>query len=294
MRKNRQRLTKLTLLVLFLAFLLIFKDQLTKFLPKKSNMVFPNFNKTQIKELTLVNPSGTIIVFKKNNHWYLKKNNQEFKANEEIVNNIINDLSHLKKEDLVATNKNRFRDLGIDKSKISFNLANQHHNLYIGNNYSLNKSYFKVDNENEVFVGEGFDNFLNTSDFRDLKVYLVNNENDVASLQIEFDNEKLSIEKKNNDWIINNKAAAKDKVDFFINDLKTLKADDILDKNNNLSILQPDLVISVKENSKLRQAQFFNQDQDNYLLKISNSDLTYQVSASVFSSLKKEEKDFLE
>lgn len=292
MRKTKSRLFKLTLLFLGLMFLFIFKTQFSNFFGQKTPLVFPDLKTQSVQEITLFGEK-TIFLYKKNNLWFVKEKKAEFPADQERIQTLINNLVNLKKEEIVSTNKTKHQNFGIGKEKISFKTKDKDLTIFIGKATSLNKTYLRINNQNEVFIGEGFNNAFNPDDYRDLLVHLINEEDKINQLEIDSDGKKIILEKKGNEWLINNKKAKKEKVDFFINDLKMLKADDILTKKINLPA-NYQLQIKLKEKNQEKSARFYPEEETNYFLKTSNSDLIYQLSAASVTSLKKEEKDFID
>ncbi len=292
MRKTQSRFFKLTLLLLTLLLLFIFKTQFANFFDQKTPLVFPDLKTQSVQEITLFGEKTTSL-YKKNDIWFVKEKKAEFRADQERIKTLVNNLVNLKKEEIVSTNKTKQQNFAIGKEKISFKTKDKNLTIFIGKAASLNKTYLRVNNQNEVFIGEGFNNAFYPDDYRDLLVHLINNEDKINQLEIDSDGKKIVLEKKKNDWLINNKKAKQEKVDFFINDLKMLKADDILTKKINLPA-NYQLQIKLKENNQEKSAYFYPEDENNYFLKTSNSDLIYQLSAASVSSLKKEEKDFIE
>jgi len=296
MKRNKKRLIQLVV-VLFIAFaLIIIKNQSagwrTKFLPQKLNQPFLLLKKEEITEM-LITKDKTTSLYKKGGLWFTKKDNNEFRADEERINKIIESLINLKKGDTISSNKNKHKDLGIDKQKIEIKMSGKSYVIYIGNSTGLSNNYVRIGDENEVFVSSGFEEAFTSDDYRDLLVHLINAETKVISIEINFDDKKTVLSKKGNDWKIGDKSAKKDRVDFFLNDLKTLKANDILVKETNFPTVIP-TSITIKEGAQEKSIDFYLQDENNYLAKTSVSEFIYQIPAAYVASLKKEEKDFVE
>jgi uncharacterized pyridoxamine 5'-phosphate oxidase family protein len=275
--------------------LLIIKDNLQKLIPKKSTKVFNLLKKNDIKEIEIETNDKKIKIYKKDDHWLIKKENAEFIADKQRVDKIIDAFINLEKEEVVSNNPKNFKNLGIDKQKITLITDEKKYTVYIGNPASFEKNYLKINDENNVFIASGFSNLLSPDDFRDLNLYLLTDENKVNHFKIAiYPQIEFSLTKKNNDWFINEKKVKKERVDYFINDLKTLKANDILPPNTPLPTFFPELTITVKEDSLEKTVYFLKKDQNNYYLQIKDNNQIYQIASVYVSSLKKEEKDFLE
>ena len=297
MKRNKKRLIQLVI-VLFVAFtLIIIKNQSAswraKFLPQKSNKPFSLLKKEEITEL-LITKDKTTSLYKKGEFWFTKKDNNEFRADEERINKIVESLINLKKGDIVSSNKNKHQDLGINKQKIEIKIPGKSYVIYIGNTSGMSNNFVRIDNENEVFTSAGFEEVFTSDDYRDLLLHLVNHEAKVTSIEIYFDDKKTVLSKKGNAWKIGNKSVKKDRVDFFINDLKTLKAKDIFKKPENYQPVDLEVSITVKESNQEKNIRFYYGDEENYSANITTSNFDYTIVSAYVASLKKEEKDFLE
>ena len=158
----------------------------------------------------------------------------------------------------------------------------------------MSNNFVRIDDENEVFVTSGFEDVFTSEDYRDLEVHLVNDETKITSIEINFNDTKTTITKKGVNWKIDDKTAKKDRVDFFINDLKTLKAKDILPKKQNYPTINPELSIKITEADKEKNIGFYPENEENYLAIVEKSDFDYLIASAYVASLKKEEKDFVE
>lgn len=292
MKKNKKRIFYLLVGLFFVILILLIKNNLQKIFPKKTNRVFYDLNKEKVTEIIIDKNNKIIKIYKKQNQWFLKKNNIEYHADEDKINQIINAFSNLEKLEIISTNQKKFKDLGIGNQKISLVSNDKKYQLFIGFSSSLEKNYLKVNDENEVFIGEGFYNLLSNDDFRDLKVALIKNEDDVNFIEIDYSEKKLILIRKSQDWYLNEKKVKKEKIDFLINDIATLKANDILLKENQIPQILPEIKLKIKEKNKEKQAYFIKKDENNYYLQILEEKNLYLISSFFVSSIKKEEKDF--
>lgn len=291
--KNKRRFYYLLITIILIFTIFFLKNNWSKIIPQKSNKIFPDLKQEAIKEIQIETETSNTRIYKKDNRWFLKKNSLEYHADEDKINRIISAFINLEKLEVVSNNPDKFKDLGIDKQKVTLiNNFNKKYPLYIGSLSSTEKNYLKTEKNNEVFLGEGFSNFLLTDDFRDLKIYLIKNEEDINFIEIEHGGKKIIINKKNQDWYLNDKKIKKEKVDFFINELATMKANDILAKDSPLPLILPELKIKVKEKNKEIIMYFIKKDENNYYLQIENEKNLYLISSFYLNSLKKEEKDF--
>lgn len=296
MKKLTNKLIKLSVLLVLLIVIFIINNKVTSlFVPKKDLQLFAQLNKNDFSQLNIISATKETILYKKNDQWFLKKDSLEYKADEERVNNIIDNILAFKKEEVVSNNKNKHQELGIGQQLVRFKVKNKTISIYIGKTSGITKNYVRINDENEVYVTEGFTDIFYPDDYRDLSVHFISDENKITSVTINYSGKNTILDKKNNDWFTNDKKLKKERIDFFLNDLKTLKATDIYkDENINNELIEPALIIIAKEGSKEQKADFFTKDKDKYLLKTSNSNHIFEIASGYVESLKKEEKDFSE
>lgn len=296
MRNASKRFFKLLVIFLFFVGIFLFIEKIPVLL-KKENKTF-SFKKEIIKGLTITQEKEVVTLKNNNKLWLIN----DFPADKERVDKIIESLLNLKKEEIISGNKNKYKELEVDgKRKIEFG----NHIVYIGKTYSYGKSYFRVDNDPNVYLAdEDLSAIFYPKDFRDLKVYFVNDENKVDRIEERWGEKFLKLMKKESKWFVTTDAklsftkaveGKKDRVDFFINDIKTLKGDEIFDKKSvNLSNYQVDLSIIVGEGRKEKKGVFYKKDEEKYYFYQEGSNYIYQIPAAYVASLKKEEKDLVE
>ncbi len=297
MKKPTKRFFK----VLFVFVLLIGVFSFIQKLPdlfKKDKRIFEILNKESVKQVMIVDGEDKTTTDKKNKQWLIN----DFPADKERIEKIIETILELKKEEMVSRNKNKYADFEVNgKQKIEFN----NHVVYIGKIYSYGKSYFRVDNDPNVYVAdEDLSGFFYPKDFRDTRVYFINDENKVNRIEEQWEEKFLKLTKKESKWFVVSEGkpssakateGKKDRVDFFINDIKTLKGDDAFDKKSvNLSNYQPDLSITVDEGGKEKKGVFYKIDNEKYYFYQEGSNYVYQIPAAYVASLKKEEKDLVQ
>jgi len=288
MRKNRRRLVILTIVcVLFILFLGSKEKVFNLVKPPTPTLITAKAD--SFNQITIKTATKTTNLVKKNGVWVVKQQNLEYPADQARIQQIIENVLLLKKDEIVSSNKNRQLGLGIDQQKIELKNNFQKFDLYIGKNASSAQYYVRFNNENDVFLGAGLDNILYPDDFRDLQLHFVNDENQVKAVVINYDGSQLTLRKTNDQWTVNNKAAKTDRIDYFLNDLKTLKGSNIV--TNAVISDQPDLTIKINNNGELLA---YIKDQDNYYVKVNKTNFTYEVAAAYINALKKTAPDFSE
>lgn len=296
MGKNTFRIFSLIGVIILLILGVSIKNKLTLISSTKIIQPFSNIKPNLLKQIIFDNGIQKNVIYNKDNVWYIKLNNIEYKADQTRIDNIINSISSIKKDNVVSTNKKKHVEFGIDKQSVTIETNIGKQIIYIGKNYSINKNYLRINNENEVIIGNGFDTVFYPEDYRDLSVNFIQDESKVTNISIsQFDIVKLDLEYKNNKWLTkSNTEIKKEKVDFLINDLKTLKASNFItdEQFNNIQSGEY-LTINIKENNKEKIANFYtiNNNTEQYLLKTNQSNLIFEVASANVQSVNKKEED---
>lgn len=256
---------------------------------KKDLSFFPNFRKDALNKLVFISDKGKVEIVKKNDRWLIG----EFPADPEKVATALEALGSLKKDNIVSVNPAKYKDFGLEgKTKIQFDK----HALYVGAGAGYNQTYVRADRDPLVYaVAADFANLFYSQEFRDLGVYLLEDENKAEAIALSWGDQFLSLVKKNNDWLLNGQKAKTEAVDFLLNEIKTLKGSDIFKKESLALTGYPiELTLAIKEKGQEKKAIIYMKDKETYYLAREGWAFVYQLAPAYVSSLKKEEKDLLE
>ncbi len=293
--RTKKRLDFLLGVMVVVAILLICKTQFSAFLSSKTVLAFPDLKKNNITSLDLISDKQTTHLYKKNSHWFAKEKDIEMKADTAKVSTVINAISQLKKTEAISNNKKNHIKFGINKKRLEFKDKSTKKVIFIGDPVNLGQNYIRIDNENEVFATGGFSTVFNIDEFRDLSVNFILNEDEVSQIKLQSLTDEFTVMEKTNDWYINDQKVEREKVTFFINDLKTVKANDILtaDKIDLKSFTKIE-DITIEENDSAKAVHIYKEDENNFDLSIDNSLEIYRLNANTVASLIKTRDDFLQ
>ncbi|PIP64415.1 hypothetical protein COW96_02625 [Candidatus Roizmanbacteria bacterium CG22_combo_CG10-13_8_21_14_all_33_16] len=291
MKRNQQRNFWLGLSTVILLFVLIFGNRIiAKFKPTSPFLFL--FDKKQIIKINVLNANKKIYLKNKNNQWFVIQDKVEFTADQERINTILDTLKALKKEDIVSNNKEKQFEFGINNIAIEFSTKDEGWKLYLGKNYSSTQLYVKTGDNEDIFLASDLSNILYPEDFRDLNLHLIDDENKLTQIELDDNVNKLILIKKKDKWYVEDKEAKKDRVDFLINDLKTLSANDITKEKQQLPEFS-DFTITLKAN-KQNILKTFYKDETNSWVLMNNNNVAYVISSIYLNGLKKTEKDLVE
>lgn len=289
MNKTTKRLLKLAIILIFFLLLFILIKNVLVLFPARV-YVFASLKKEPIQKLVFTLDKKKITVTKKNNQWTTENFPADFERIEQLVDSLIN----LKKDDIASQNKNTYAEFAVEgKRKIEFNS----HVLYIGSADSFSRTYFRADTDPLVYISTiDFSSLLAQEDFRELNVLLITDESKVNKIVFSIKDKTIEVEKKKDVWMMRNgKKAKKEQVDFWINDIKTLKGNDIFaEKSIDFSKRDKEMTISIKEGDKEKKGVFYKKDEDSYYFHQEKSGYIYYIPAVSVTSVQKEEKDLIE
>ena len=231
MEKNRKRLILLAA-CLFIITLLVIRTNTSLFLPSKQPFIF-TLNEQDIISLTLTGEQKKQTVVKDKTKWTIKKDGQIYNADLEKVQALIKTLNGITKETIVSKNINKHIELGIGIQSIVIKTQDKNDTIYVGKEHTGDICYAKLNDEDEVFLGNGLANISLDEDFRDLKTHLLKNESQIKSISINSDEGDVLLVKKKSDWMIGDKKALINPVTYFLDNLKNLTASDIIGSSGN-------------------------------------------------------------
>ena len=291
MKRNQQRNFWLGLSTVILLFVLIFGNRIiAKFKPTSPFLFL--FDKKQIIKINVLNANKKIYLKNKNNQWFVIQDKVEFTADQERINTILDTLKALKKEDIVSNNKEKQFEFGINNIAIEFSTKDEGWKLYLGKNYSSTQLYVKTSDNEDIFLASDLSNILYPEDFRDLNLHLIDDENKLTQIELDDNVNKLILIKKKDKWYVEDKEAKKDRVDFLINDLKTLSANDITKEKQQLPEFS-DFTITFKTDKQSVLKSYYK-DKTNSWVLMNNNNVAYVISSIYLNGLKKTEKDLVE
>lgn len=223
----------------------------------------------------------------KDGQWQIQINNELYPAETSRINEVVEYLKKLEIKNIASNNA--------DKNKESFQLNkeitlkdsnNKSYTIYIGKISQTGDLYVRIKGQNTIFIAENLNGLLLPSDFRDLNVHLVNENDEPSEIKVKGSN-SFVLKKDKDNWIINGKPADKTKVDNFIFDLKNLRAEDIIKKQERNN---PILTLIIKAGNQ--ESQFYvYKDQDEFF--INNKDYDYKLSSNQVELLNKPAEEFL-
>ena len=165
MRKNKQRLTYLIIIICLFGLFLAFKNEVMNFLKPKTPFLFSKISQKDITSMEINYNGQNTLLFLKNQNWLIKKDSQEYPADTEKINKIIKAVFSLKKDEIVANNKNKHPEMGINNNKIVVKTKNQTTTVYVGKQAGTNSNYVRINEENQIFLVEGLTSELLAEDF---------------------------------------------------------------------------------------------------------------------------------
>ncbi|MEI6532369.1 MAG: DUF4340 domain-containing protein [Candidatus Roizmanbacteria bacterium] len=275
--KNKQQKRLLSLSIATFALIILFAViiYIPPFFPKSSSKPYSLLNISQIKSIVLDQSGKKIQFIPDNGTWKVVQNNTTYDSNQEKVSSIIKALTDVTKNNPVSTNKNNHSQFGINSQYIEFETNNQKNRIYIGDSQGIGNNYVRFNDENNIYVGQGFSEVFSSTEFRNLKLNLVKDEKLVNNVKITAPESTIMLEKK-------------DSTISFISTLQTLEGTDILrsaPSDNPLG--NPILQISFVEGVNTKTLDIYTKDESSYYAKTNTGPNIYVLNTSTVDTLKK-------
>lgn len=287
------RLIVLSVVILLLLAAITTKDILGRLFGPKPGKPFSAIKKELVSEIALQDDQARQRIYKKSGKWFVTKEGFEYPADAERISGLIDSMIGFTEGDPVSSNKSRHKDLGIGKDLVSLSADGKTYTLYIGEQTGTTSNYVRVGDENNVYVTSGFDTAFTPEDYRDLSIRAVTSEDKVTTITLLNEGNEVLLTKDKDAWKANGAAAQREKVDFYINDVKTLRATDRV-KNSEVSTdATPSLTVNIRESGKDTSVFFFPKDETTYFLRVGMNGPVYTIQAAYVESLKKTQADFL-
>ncbi len=287
MKINFDRIAVMSI-TLFLFIVIFVASDKFNFLSYTSEPPVINLQKEKINQIVIDDGRKTIDILQQNNIWLVEKNNLLYQADQVRVNNLLTAVSNIKKDTLVS--KLNPTQYGIGKQKVTLISPDKIYVLYIGNTSVGSTHYVKIGDQPEIVTAEGLDTAFSPDDYRDLSPNLVRDENLVSSVEVNHDSTSFKLESIKDDWFIDGKKVPQERVSFFLNDLKTVQADDIVKSDQELPA--PDLTLSVTEDNQMKQIDCYAIGTD-YYLKVPGKNELFKLKLDDIAMFKKTPDDFL-
>ena len=236
--------------------------------------------------------AGNIYLYKNKSQWFLKKGYISYPADQKKIQTLLASLATMESDQIVSDNPAKRTDFGIGKNELILHTINKSYRYEIGVLPETDDAFVTINHGASVYQVPSLAMEFQ-DDYRNLLPLSSLINADVADVTEQYDNESLSLTQNKSDWQINGKQAIRERVDYFLNDLETLRATDMT--NSPPSYTNPTLTITISGHKKKTTAiSLFSVDENDYALMITGYPFTYIVPSPYVAGLKKTEEDFLE
>ena len=207
--------------------------------------LFPNFNKESVTKIEITASAETTTLVKENNQW-LVASMENYPADAEGVEDVLDKVTELKTTGLVSSNPEKQAQFEVDSSGAEAKLldasGNVRAHLFLGKNTpGYLSSYVRAADSNNVYVGKGnlkatFDKGTRT--WKDRTIFSFN-KGDVTHLTIKSEGEEIELEMgADSEWQMTKPeafAAKQTELDSLLDSLSALDTDDFAAEAGNLS-----------------------------------------------------------
>jgi len=239
--KNKQLLILLGIFVVLLVVVFISKNPFSKYeKTAESGSLFPNFNKDNIAKIETIKSENKTVLIKNAGKW-LVKTMDNYPADQEEVEKLIDKVAEFETSQLISKNPEKQSIFEVDNSGLEAKLYNSSGELladfFVGKNGpDFMSTYVRKADSDKVYLVDGylksiFDKGERT--WKDRSIFDFNKE-DITQLTIVSENQKIVIPKdEEGNWKIIEPEAAdakKDEVDKIADKFSTLEASDFAEE----------------------------------------------------------------
>lgn len=217
------------------------KSEYTKKL-EAASLLFPDFNKENVTKIEITASGETTTLAKENNQW-LVASMENYPADAEGVEDVLDKVTELKTTGLVSSNPEKQAQFEVDSSGAEAKLldagGNVQAHLFLGKTTpGYLSSYVRTADSNNVYVGKGnlkatFDKGTRT--WKDRTIFSFN-KGDVTHLSIKSEEEEIELEMDaEGKWQMTKPeaiAALEPELDALLDSLSDLDTDDFADAND--------------------------------------------------------------
>ena len=292
MKKNLKRSIILTSILALLA-VLYFLPSLSKkiYSPEKKLLNL----KGQIQELEVQFAKDKIQKLKREkDQWIVEYQGKKIPADQERVEKILSALNNLAYSEIVSKNAEKQAEtLQLKNKYIKIKTsADEQAKIWIGKSAGVNKVFIRLQDSNEVLIVEDLASLLLPEDLRDLNIGFLKNPDDVEQLILESAAKKISLTKKGQNWMVNEKKAENLNVQNYLITLQDMKAQDLVSADEQ-PLQNPVLTLQITEKGETKTFQISKLQEDYLISNSERKEFLFKISSFQFQNIDKTEADFL-
>ena len=267
--------------------------------------LFPNFNKESVTKIEITASAETTTLVKENNQW-LVASMENYPADAEGVEDVLDKVTELKTTGLVSSNPEKQAQFEVDSSGARAKLldasGNVRAHLFLGKNTpGYLSSYVRAADSNNVYVGKGnlkatFDKGTRT--WKDRTIFSFN-KGDVTHLTIKSEGEEIELEMgADSEWQMTKPeafAAKQTELDSLLDSLSALDTDDFAAEAGNLSEYEldaPKSSVMAKLNDGTRRLLLIGKEESGeYFVKREDKEPVFMLYTYKINQLLKKSED---
>ena len=267
--------------------------------------LFPNFDKESVTKIEITASAETTTLVKENNQW-LVASMENYPADAEGVEDVLDKVTELKTTGLVSSNPEKQAQFEVDSSGARAKLldagGNVRAHLFLGKNTpGYLSSYVRAADSNNVYVGKGnlkatFDKGTRT--WKDRTIFSFN-KGDVTHLTIKSEGEEIELEMgADSEWQMTKPeafAAKQTELDSLLDSLSALDTDDFAADAENLSEYEldaPKSSVMAKLNDGTRRLLLIGKEESGeYFVKREDKEPVFMLYTYKINQLLKKSED---
>lgn len=284
-------------LVAQIVFFGILKINHNSYEPFKTDETILSFDKNKVDKLSLLTADDKFEIQKVNNQWLIPAK-ANFPADQNKVEQFLSQLNYVSRSIPVGSTKNTQKQLKVSEDdfekKIELSHGDSTSTLILGSAPGFKKSYARNIGEDTIYTIDTGDwvTELNANNWIDNE-YLFFNPGEISL----YSSNSFDLKKDGNLYILESKDKSQldqNAVIEFLSRTSKLNFTELIEKDPTSKASKPEFFFSVMLPKGERTYSFYNKDKENnYILKVSDSDFTFKVSGAQVDSIKNTEIETL-
>ena len=267
--RDSRRIVLLVLFLICIPLVVYIVPRIFQQLSVRPSRIITNKEIQSVVSISLSTKNKSVELIRKKEEWMVKEGIYTYPADIEKIKKMLSEIEQIEKKDIVAQTEKKYAELGVVENKIVLDFSNRKSlTIFVGKPASWGRSYARFDTNPETYLVNGLTEIFSPFEYRSFQIGIIKDLNQVSAISIASTLHSFFLKKINNGWIFETGEKPKEeRVQFLLQDLKTLTATDIMNEIPQ-ELPFPFITLSVIENRKELIAYIYDLGNEQYLFVI--------------------------
>lgn len=262
-------------------------------IPQLTNKKTIDLPVNNISQITVTLANITQVLDKRKDSWRVSVNGKTFEGDKQKIQTLLETINAIKPGSPVSTNPRKHSLFGIGKNAITLQGNGYKKTIYLGDTQEGDDIYFRMDNDSSVYTGQNMGHVFREDDYRQLRVPLGIDQEQIRAIAIDYEGKQYEVVASGQTWKIDDIKMSDTAVGYYLENIKDLKASDIVDAIPQGTSNRTSLTLTLKDLKNEAKVRFFDLDDQHSIAATSANNLYYVLPKVEVSSLMKVKDDFI-